>query len=328
MKFTVIFIILLIILAGCDSNQLFSLSTADISTWPKVLDNGIGYSYQGAHPICVNFGRYKDRHVIMTNSSNHKTAITNLYHVNPSETGEIRPAEAQLKLLEDKGFLESTNIDIDGVPTLAYGLTVKGWALGYNTSNGSLCIDSGRTTVKKILDYQLLPDQGSGLTAYNVKYEIGVELRDWINNEVISTFDYKIKLPKPAEAVLVKGPKGYFYPSTYLVKQHTRSRLPTAEEAMKIIKRDKFIKRLCEHKSCSQTVENAFKIYYVGMPKGNMIQFRFSFPVSNNDVTMGKGYLEVDDQGNWSVDKSGFSTTISIEEARLIRSGQNTTESG
>jgi len=314
-------ILIILILTGCDSgisSDANNKNKPDTTTWSTALDRGIGYSYRAAPQVCVNFGPYNNRHVNMVNAGKRKISLTYLFYVKPDSSVEL-PATKQLKLLESKGLLESSVVEIDGRRTKAYSLTVRGWGLAYYASIGGLCLDAGRTTVAKILDYQLLPDQASGLVSYNVKYETGIKLRKWVDSKVIKTFDYNVVLPRIHEAILVKGPKGYYFPTTQRMQRNISSILPSPEAVAQFTKRDKFLKKSCEYHSCAKNVEESIKVYYVGIPKGNMIQFRFSYTTGNGETKMGVGYLKVTRKGEWIVDNSISSRVMTIEKARLIR---------
>ena len=183
-----------------------------ISGWPAAIGRGAGLSSRLQEPLCIRGeGRGKAK-LEFTNPNSNGERLSYILYVEPGSTEGEERLHKQLQVVADRGLLETLPAWVENERYEGYRLTVKGWALHKTFGGNRLCFMTGATKVRHITDYQQLPDQGSGLLVYRVNYEYGPDYLDWFSAEVRSVFpNYRERDPKLAEALLLRGPAGYYH---------------------------------------------------------------------------------------------------------------------
>ncbi len=309
-------------------------NTADTSTWIELLTRTTGASYLSGQSVCTNLRQsHRERkdgaapNVYVTAADEKTRFMDYRYTVLLDNQSNIKD---QLAAFQKAGFLTAKTTMHEDRPAIEYQLTSEGWGgLSRRTSyGGTLCYSTGQWAITRILDYQLLDDQESGLDAYNVKYEIEYLKENWATPNILKAFNNKRKsrlTAKQSHVVLVKGPTGY-YNTTPARNRSTfqLSPLPTKEEALKIFYNShKFIANLCQidritlnprdvsaaTTSCDisdqKKPKETFKIYNVEIPSGgNMIKFKFSYTNYKDMQRYGEGTITKDQNNEWIIDSS------------------------
>lgn len=302
----------------------------DTSSWPNLLNRTLSISYSSGNRICVNLSQsYRDKkdgiepEVFVTKPPRERRSSFKDYRYTVLlDNASVK--NKQLAELQKAGFLEAETSEHDGKQSIVYKLTTKGWGELPNDSYGSsLCYISGTWKINKILDYTRLDDQSSGLEAYKVKYESNLVYEKWATKKVLNLFESKKFTAKQGEAVLVKGSTGYFNPNTARNRGlYQNTMMPTKDTAVEILLRSKeFLSNLCYmDKVVDASIEERvntkqcavkpkangypFEFYYIGIPKGNMLTFKFSFINAENKIRHGKGYFKKNNKNDWVIDSS------------------------
>ncbi len=308
------------------ATQKHAAELPDSSSWLELLDRTTGISYRSGNLVCVAFGRAVHKaagdkpNVIVSNVANDKRDFLSYrYKVPLTASPQVK---AQMEALHEAGLLDVNAVDSADPSALVYRLTKKGWGEAPIKSgfSNSLCYETGMWKVGKILDYDLMGDQGSGLAAYTVKYEIEYYLKPWVTKRLLETFKLKHTIPKQSEAVLVKGPDGYFNPNPRRNRGlYQNTIMPNPEQGTRIVKgSDKFIdslcmfhhhlqgypERKCEDKEIS-AIAKSLVVHNVGIPgSGNMTVFKFSFVTSNGEEHFGEGSFDFKSTQGWDVNPS------------------------
>jgi hypothetical protein len=236
------------------------------------------------------------------------------------EDSESRGAE-QLKLLHEAGFLDAEPGTHDGKSAVVYRLTKSGWGRSpiRSSHSQSLCYETGKWRIDKILDYERLDNQGSGLDVYNVTFEIEYRLFEWVNNGVLHAFNQKATLPKQHQTILVKGPEGYYNARAGRNRGlYQNTIMPAADEGTTLARaNENFVESLCtiyQLESASPNPPTACPekdkdimtqsliVHNVGIPGGgNMVSFKFSYTAPDGAERFGIGRFKMDEKNDWSV---------------------------
>ncbi len=318
-------LITILLLVGQDaiSKQVPTI-LPNTSSWITLLERTTGISYSSGHRICARFTKpyrnkgNKEMDVIVTNMTNNKNKFMFYRYTIPLHTSsEIK---IQMGLLYKAGLLDVDEIIHEGRPARAYRLTKKGWgeSLINSTYSHSLCFETGKWKVNKVLDYQLFDDQGSGLKAYKIKYETEYELKDWVSSEMQKAFKQKRTIPKQLKTVLVKGPSGYFNPNPGRNRGlYNNTIMPSPVEGTRIAKSsDKFLTRLCmihnqthhiQGRKCTDkdkpSIKKSLIVYNVGIPsRGNITVFKFSFTTPTGVDKYGRGRFRYSRKKGWEAE--------------------------
>ena len=292
------------------------------STWTVLLNQTLETSYKRGERICAKVGKKKDNDIVVSNISGEKSRFMDYRYTVP--TNSSNQVKEQLDLLQKLGFLKSEVSAHEGLPVTIYQITKKGWAQSpvESSYSNSLCYATGKWTINKILDYELVDNHESGLDAYNVTFEMEYILYDWVDREVLRIFEQKRQLPKQSKTLLVKGPKGYFNPNLVGKRMRYQNTLmPTPEEGTKILLNDdRFIENLCTtrsiktnfHNQCEAKDEKLIResliVHNVGVSnRGNKIISKFSFTGARGHNQLGNVSLKLDQHSRWV---KGYSSSI------------------
>ena len=288
----------------------------DTSSWAAVIESvNDGFTYKTTPPLCASMGENGASDIKPLTESRTIPPIVYKYRV--AATGARKKlAIAQLKLLEKKGLLASTETVVNGSDITLYGLTPKGWALSLGVGDHSLCFHAGVYGVTAITDYYVKEQTWEARPELIVYYEEGHKLEEWIDSEVIDTFNYQIDLPQQQIETLAKGADGVFRKHRYL--RDPRILLPTQQEALDIIKRDGFIAHFCKNRACVSNSYDNFVVHSVGIhtrgytdnTRGRRTEFRYSHTGENGVTEIGIGQLDLDEDGRWRLN-----TTVNIYDA-------------
>jgi hypothetical protein len=307
-------------------------STPDTSHWLDLLTRTTSASYGSGHRVCAKLSQHykKKKEGLPPDVHVHKPSSKIMFmdYRYTVLLDNASPVKDQLAALQKAGFLESETTTHEGSPAITYKLTVEGWGRLPRGSSyaGSLCYTTGQWATTRILDYELLDDQGSGLKSYQIKYEVEYVKHDWATPEVVSVFKNKSAVARQHNIVLIEGPTGYFNPSPVRNRSiYPKSPLPTIEEAQSIVnKSNKFIQNLCmmdrieinrrnkaqsadmicEDKEAKKTGE-AIRVYSPEIPsRGNIVSFKFSYINYEGVERYGNGSFIKDKEGEWLADSS------------------------
>jgi hypothetical protein len=304
----------------------------DTSSWPELITRTTGISYNPGYSICAKLqSPYRKRkegvepEVYVTSpEARYKSRFMDYRYTVLLDSDST--VKNQLSIFHKAGFLEAESTTYNNQPAISYKLTEKGWGelpKGANYSS-SLCYNTGKWKILKILDYDLIDDQGSGLKAYTVKYEKEYVKEKWVTNQILKIFKKKNNLPKQLEAILIEGETGYFNP--FPVKNRglfKNTTAPNKETAAKVLLRSQnFLANVCmmdrsiegeeylpgQGQDCEIKPRKdgyPFKFYTIGVPnRGNMLIFKFSYINNKNKTRYGTGTFIVNKEGEWVIDNS------------------------
>ena len=336
MKQRAYLVLIVVVLSACnpvtreetkeERSQQISQSAPDTSSWPALLDRTRGITYRAGHTVCAGLAKpYKtkdntEQDVIVNNAVNNKDNPMYYRYTVPLKAPSL--IKKQLELFHKAGFLEVDNVTHEGQQVLAYRLTNRGWGEApiNNDFLHSLCYETGKWRTSKILDYSLLDDQGSGLEAYQVKFETEYQLKGWVNSDLLKAFKQKRYIPQQFGVILVKGSDGYFnaFPRRKR-ERYQNTIMPNRKTGLRIVMADdSFATRLCqfnnkrqEHpdRKCTDedisAIRQSLTVHHVGVPlRGSMIIFKFTFSTLNRVEHYGTSRFDYNEKEGWHVDKS------------------------
>lgn len=191
-------------------NSAGNKSSPDTKEWLEIIEKHSLASFTKNESACVRLKTSKNDNNIHISAPNDGTTFLDYRFLVPLNTST--PVKEKLAFFSKAGFLSAQTDFDDEPPTVTYSITEYGWINTSQTSgfSSSLCFDSGYLGVLNILDYQMLDDQGAGLTPYDVTYEIATIYKDWLTEEVKTSFNIKTRLPKKSKILLIQGPAGYY----------------------------------------------------------------------------------------------------------------------
>lgn len=303
-----------------------SVSMPDTTSWITLIERTTGGSFNSGYTACARLtmsprdNETTEQDAVVNNAASDRPKFMNYRYTVPAKSASV--ISAQLGILHKEGFLDVDVTTINGQPSYSYRLTKKGWgeAPVKSSFSHSLCYETGRWRVSKILDYNLLDDQGSGVEVYKVKYEIDYQLKGWVTEEFLETFKQQRVTPKQSEAILVKGPVGYFNVNSSRGRGiYQNVTMPNPGEATRIVRgSNDFIASLCRFENHIQkksgidcinddvlSIRKSMVVHNVGVPRsGNMTTFKLTFTTRSGADRYVEGSLIYSETVGWFVDGS------------------------
>ncbi len=274
-----------------------------VDTWPAIIDRNLNVSYEQGQMACIRL--YKTDLVEVVDSGGEKRPLDFRYRIKADQRKS--KITLQLDAFAGLGILAKSQTQ----NVTEYRLLAKGWGLSPAKEGfeNNICVETGRWHVDKITQYRAVPDPDSGLNSYLVSAEKAYREHEWAERLDKSLFDLKRTLPQVIQnLVLVQGPKGYL-----MVTANPHSLRPSkpslpgpdAVEAM-IAGDPAFLKSYCNFvrwvveqkvEECSEieylNYASKLRVYYTGVPQGNMTVFKY-VDLSDPDAPhLGHGYLEL-----------------------------------
>lgn len=284
----------------------------DLTSWPAVINAGMEHFYRQQPSVCVASGREDRGSVGFLEPDKSAKHLFRTYFIKPEVTNSSGHLERRLRMLVQRGLLRTKPITVEGAPQIGYLFTHFGWALSPSQRNQSLCFSTGVSQVNHITDYTLVPDQRSGLEAYQVEYERGPLYLDWFDAELRSAFpDYKLRSPTLHKALLVKGPKGYFFAAAAVPNKLPRPKLPTLEQARSILLEGGIVDRICQIGACDEAELGKLKVLYVGAgSRGSAPQVKFSYELGAKGTLLASIHLGRNAEGQWDSSHASYSRNV------------------
>jgi hypothetical protein len=291
-----------------DSADALQPIVPDTTSWPDVIGAGMGYFYRQQPSLCVASGRGDRGSVGFLEPDKSARHLFRTYFIKPEVSNSSGHLEQQLRLLVQHGLLRTRPITVVDAPQIGYLFTHLGWALSPPKRSQSLCFSTGVSQVSHITDYTPVHDQHSGLVAYQVEYERGPLYLDWFDAELRSAFpDYKMPSPTLHKALLVKGPKGYFFAAAAIPKTFPRPKLPTREQARRILLEGGIVDRICQIGACDEAAPGKLKVLTVGSDsRSSAKQVKFSYELGAKGTLLASIHLGRNADGRWDTSRASY----------------------
>jgi hypothetical protein len=290
----------------------------DTSTWPSIINAGMEYPYRQLPALCVGTGREDRNRLGFLEPETKAGHLFRTYYIKPEATEASQQLDRQLRLLARRGLLRTRSITVDGVQQIGYLSTNLGWALNPTQGNQSLCFSTGESHVSHITDYTAVPDEQSGLEAYHVEYELGPLYLDWFDAEAHAAFpDYRHPSPTLLKALLVKGPKAYYFATASVPERFPRPNPPGLQQARSILLEGGIIDRICQSGACDETDPGKLKILHVAAGnRGSATLINFSYDLGAKGNLLASIRLERNAEGQWDTSRASYRGSVQPAEEK------------